>query len=178
MSGHTSGTLHDVLAGPASGSSCGLSCGLPGLSPEVAGTISNFSTAESIAREVSVSALTMKDWLMRSVPLANEPSMTSFGVAVHNAHVDTSQLLIGGLLEALEARTLPEPEGLPRGMSDFQRGVSRADEVTRIVALIGDWLALLIASQPEADVMHDPRTGPFLDVLQSEARRASGQVRL
>jgi hypothetical protein len=153
-----------------------VSCGLPGLSTEVAGTISNFAAAESIARDVVVSALTMKDWLTRPVPVVNEPSMTPFGAAVHNAHVDASQLLIGGLLEALEAETVPEPEGLPRGMSDFQRGASRSAEVKRIVAIIGDWLALLTAAQSDAEVMQDPRMGPFLHVLRDEARRASGQV--
>ena len=107
---------------------------------QVAGTISNYSAAETIAETVAVSALTMKDWLCRAVPHAGDPSMSLYGAAVHNAHVDCSQCLIGGLLEALERGVVPEPVGLPRSMADFERGSTREREVRRIVAIFAEWL--------------------------------------
>jgi hypothetical protein len=159
-----------------SGSSFGLSCGLPGLSPEVVGTISNYTAAEDISRTVVVSALTMKDWLMRPVPHAHDPTMTLYGAAVHNAHVDCSQLLIGGLLNALEEGQIPEPQDLPRSMSDFERGTSRNTEVSRIVAAFATWLEGLVSGPRVGDVWDDPRTFPFLGVLHSEALQKSTEV--
>ena len=71
----------------------------------------------------------MQDWLMRAVPSAGDPAMTLYGAAVHNAHVDCSQYLIGGLLSAAGNGSVEAPAEVPRSMADFERGATRSQEV-------------------------------------------------
>lgn len=64
---------------------------------------------------VTVTPLSLRDWLFRPVPTPMDPSLTLYGAAVHNAHVACCEVCIGGLLSAIEDGAMERPAGLPCG---------------------------------------------------------------
>ena len=65
---------------------------------------------------VTVTPLSLKDWLLRPVPTPMDPSLTLYGAAVHNAHVACCEVVIGGLLSAIESGSMEPPAGIPNGV--------------------------------------------------------------
>lgn len=68
-----------------------------------------------VQASVTVTPLSLRDWLLRPVPTPMDPSLTLYGAAVHNAHVACCEVVIGGLLSAIEEGEMERPPGLPSG---------------------------------------------------------------
>lgn len=169
------------LAPMATESSFGLSCGLPGLSHEVSETITHLTAAEVIQESVTVTALSLRDWLLRPTPTPFDPALTLYGAAVHNAHVAGCEVLIGGLLAAIEECTIDRPKGLPSGscQTAFRaRGISDSDAARTVFRSIAAWIWEVSerADRSHAAVMQDPRALPLLSVLRYEALHRIGET--
>lgn len=168
------------LAPMATESSFGLSCGLPGLSHEVSETITHLTAAEVIQESVTVTALSLRDWLLRPTPTPFDPALTLYGAAVHNAHVAGCEVLIGGLLAAIEEATIDRPKGLPSGscQTAFRaRGISDSDAARTVFRSIAAWIGEVSerADRSHAAVMQDPRALPLLSVLRYESLHRIGE---
>jgi hypothetical protein len=103
-----------------------------------------------VATLLHVTTVRVQDWLSRAVPHPGDPTMSLYGAAVHNAHVDCSHCLIGGLLSANERDVIDAPQGVPRSMADFERGSTRAQVCSPPLAVPGSTCYLLnIKLQPD-----------------------------
>ena len=168
------------LAPMTTESSFGLSCGLPGLSHEVSETITHLTAAEVIQESVTVTALSLRDWLLRPTPTPFDPALTLYGAAVHNAHVAGCEVLIGGMLAAIEEATIDRPKGLPSGSCHVafrSRGISDTEAARTVFRSIAAWIGEVSerADRNHAAVMQDPRALPLLSVMRYEALHRIGE---